>query len=147
MQRSFWDWNLSALRKWYSREVFRGCRSLACILNYILIRTRCIEIQGQTICTFVLWLYTVYGREIRGCIFHRWGFCCCLWYVCCLRCWLLQYHLSVFLASKMLQWIFCELMTESCFIGRISRIYFVVNRLYTTVAVVVCTMGRLQMVF
>ena len=52
-----------------------------------------------------------------------------------------------FIASQMLQWTFGELMTESCFPGRISKVYYVVNRLFTTVAVVVCAMRPLLMVF
>ena len=51
------------------------------------------------------------------------------------------------IASKMLRWTFGELITESCFSGRISRVQFVVNRLFTTIVVVSCSMQRLQIVF
>ena len=46
------------------------------------------------------------------------------------------------MASKMLQCTLDELITEFCFSGRISRVHFVVNLLFTTVAVVACSIRQ-----
>ena len=55
---------------------------------------------------------------------------------------------SICLISSKLCW--CTLdksITEFCFSGRISRVHFVVNMLFSTVAVIACSMLRLQFFF
>ena len=47
------------------------------------------------------------------------------------------------MASKILRCTLDTLITEFCFPGRISRVNFVIDILFTTVAVVVCSMRRL----
>ena len=98
-------------------------------------------------CTFFLWLCTFIGREIVWCILHRWGFF--LLFVMQILSWVVIFSVSsiCLIVSKIMQWTFGELTTESCFSGQISRVHFVVKRLFTTVTVVVRSMQRLQMAF
>ena len=65
-----------------------------------------------------------------------------------LSCAMIAADSSIFLmASNICWWILVELMTEFCFSRRISRVNFVVNRLLMTVAMMVCSIRRLQIVF
>ena len=55
---------------------------------------------------------------------------------------------SVFLiASKIFWWTFAALIRSFFFSGRISRVHLVVNRLFSIVAVVACSMRRCWIVF
>ena len=51
------------------------------------------------------------------------------------------------ISSKMFLCTLDELITEFCFSGRISRVHFVVNMLFSTFSVITCSMRRLQIVF
>ena len=65
-----------------------------------------------------------------------------------LSCAMIAADSSIFLmASNICWWILVELMTEFCFSRRISRVNFVVKRLLMTVAMMACSIRRLQIVF
>ena len=65
-----------------------------------------------------------------------------------LSCVMIAADLSISLmASNICWWILVELMTEFCFSRRISRVNFVVKRLLMTVAMMACSIRRLQIVF